>query len=82
MKKISRALGGKPAAQGLYELAKTNGAPVSLKELGMTSDDVDKAAQIASQNPYWNPRPISADSATALRNLLQNAWEGASPVAS
>jgi maleylacetate reductase len=53
-----------------------------LKELGMTSDDLDKAAQIASQNPYWNPRPISADSATALRNLLQNAWEGASPVAS
>jgi len=82
MKKISRALGGKPAAQGLYELAKTNGAPVSLKELGMTSDDLDKAAQIASQNPYWNPRPIGADSATALRNLLQNAWEGASPVAS
>jgi alcohol dehydrogenase class IV len=82
MKKISRALGGKPAAQGLYELAKTNGAPVSLKELGMTSDDLNKAAQIASQNPYWNPRPISADSATALRNLLQNAWEGASPVAS
>jgi maleylacetate reductase len=82
MKKISRALGGKPAAQGLYELAKTNGAPVSLKELGMTSDDLDKAAQIAVQNPYWNPRPIGTDSAAALRNLLQNAWEGASPVAS
>jgi maleylacetate reductase len=48
----------------------------------MTSDDLDKAAQIAVQNPYWNPRPIGTDSAAALRNLLQNAWEGASPVAS
>jgi alcohol dehydrogenase class IV len=82
MKKISRALDGKPAAQGLYELAKTHGAPVSLKELGMTLDDVDKAAQIAMQNPYWNPRPIGVDSASALKELLLRAWEGASPIAS
>ena len=82
MKKISRALDGKPAAQCLYELAKTHGAPVSLKELGMTLDDVDKAAQIAMQNPYWNPRPIGVDSASALKELLLRAWEGASPIAS
>lgn len=82
MKKISRALGGSPAAQGLYELAKNNGAPVSLKELGLAVGDLDKAAQIAMQNPYWNPRPIGMDSVTAIRNLLQNAWEGVSPVVS
>ena len=80
MKKISRALGGAPAAQGLYELAKKNGAPVSLKELGLAVSDLDKASHIAMQNPYWNPRPIGMDSVTAIRRLLQNAWEGVSPV--
>ena len=48
----------------------------------MTLDDVDKAAQIAMQNPYWNPRPIGVDSASALNELLLRAWEGASPIAS
>lgn len=80
MQKISRALGGMPAAQGLFELAKKNGAPVSLKELGLSVGDLDKAAQIAMQNPYWNPRPIGIDSVSAIRILLQNAWEGVSPV--
>jgi maleylacetate reductase len=27
-------------------------------------------------NPYWNPRPIER---VALRQLLQNAWEGQPP---
>ena len=80
MNKISRALGGAPAAQGLYDLAKNNGAPTSLKELGMTLQDVDKAAHIALQNPYWNPRPIAAESADAIKQLLQHAWEGNAPV--
>ena len=80
MQKISRALGGASAAQGLYDLAKNNGAPTSLKELGMSLQDVDKAAQIAMQNPYWNPRPIAAENAHAIKQLLQHAWEGSAPV--
>ncbi len=80
MQKISRALGGAPAVQGLYDLAKNNGAPTSLKELGMTLQDVDKAAEIAMQNPYWNPRPIAAENAPAIKQLLQHAWEGSAPV--
>jgi maleylacetate reductase len=42
--------------------------------------DVDKAAQIAMQNPYWNPRPIAAENAHAIKKLLQHAWEGSAPV--
>ena len=80
MEKISRALGGASAAQGLYDLAKNNGAPTSLKELGMSLQDVDKAAQIAMQNPYWNPRPIAAENTHAIKQLLQHAWEGSAPV--
>ncbi len=80
MQKISRALGGAPAAQGLYELARKNGAPVSLRELGMKAEDLDTVVRLAVQNPYWNPRAIGPDSSAALRDLLQQAWEGLSPV--
>ena len=52
------------------------------KYVNLTLDDVDKAAQIAVQNPYWNPRTIGVDSESALKNLLQRAWEGGSPIAS
>ncbi len=79
MKKISRALGGADAAQGLYRLAKDNGAPVALRDIGMQEADIDRVAQIAVQNPYWNPRPIAPEALPALRDLLQRAWEGAAP---
>jgi maleylacetate reductase len=46
----------------------------------MTLQDVDKAADIAMQNPYWNPRPIAAENAHAIKQLLQHAWEGCAPV--
>ena len=82
MQKISRALGGAPAAQGLYELARRNGAPVSLRELGMKAEDLDTVVRLALQNPYWNPRPIVPENAVALRSLLQQAWEGVAPVSS
>ena len=79
MKKIARALHRDDAALGLYSLAKENGAPVALRDLGMKEEDIARVAQIAVQNPYWNPRPVNADAEGALRALLQRAWEGASP---
>ncbi|MGB8292623.1 MAG: maleylacetate reductase, partial [Rhizobium ruizarguesonis] len=36
----------------------------------------DRAASIAVENPYWNPRPIDTQS---IRKLLQDAWEGRRP---
>ncbi len=80
MKKISRALQGQDAALGLYQLAKDNGAPTALRDLGMTNADIDRVARIAVQNPYWNPRPIVPEALPALRELLQRAWEGSPPV--
>jgi alcohol dehydrogenase class IV len=79
MKKIARALDADDAALGLYRLAKDNGAPVALRELGMKQEDIARVARIAVQNPYWNPRPVNAQSEDALRALLQRAWEGAEP---
>jgi len=76
MARIARAIGAQDAAGGLYDLARDNGAPVALRDLGMPEADLDRAADIAASNPYWNPRPIER---TAIRALLQNAWAGVRP---
>jgi len=61
---------------GLWDFAKSIGAPLALRDLGLTEADLDKAAGIATENPYWNPRPIDRPS---IRALLQQAWEGLRP---
>ncbi|MCU0942133.1 MAG: maleylacetate reductase [Hydrogenophaga sp.] len=76
MQRIARALGGQNAAQAVFDLAKANGAPVALRDIGMKADDLDKACTIALQNQYPNPRPLEAD---GIRSLLQAAWEGLRP---
>lgn len=76
MQRIARAIGTDDAARGLYALARDNGAPISLKAIGMREADLDRAADLAAANPYWNPRPIERD---GLRALLQDAFDGNLP---
>ena len=76
MGRIIRALGSKTAAAGLYELAQKLGAPLTLKELGMPEDGLDKAADIAVANPYPNPRVLER---AAIRQLLDDAYHGRRP---
>ncbi|WP_027802891.1 maleylacetate reductase [Paraburkholderia dilworthii] len=61
---------------GLYDFARSLGAPLALKDLGLKEAQLDAAADLAVKNPYWNPRPIERE---AVRSLLQRAWEGARP---
>lgn len=65
------ALGG-----GLWDFAQSLGAPVALRDLGLQEADLDRAADLAVQNPYWNPRPVER---TAIRALLGRAWAGERP---
>jgi maleylacetate reductase len=76
--RINRALGVEhtSASQALYNLSKSLGAPLTLRELGLAEADLDKAADIALANPYWNPQPIER---AGIRELLQNAYEGNAP---
>jgi maleylacetate reductase len=76
MHRIARALGARSAARGVYDLALKLGAQVALRDLGLAEADLDKTADIAAANPYWNPRRIDR---AGLRELLQAAWEGAPP---
>ena len=74
--RLSRALGSDRPAAALYDLARNNGAPYELRAIGMAESDLDRAADLAVANPYWNPRPIERN---AIRALLQDAWEGKRP---
>ena len=76
MARIAQALGGTSAARSVFDLARDNGAPVALKDIGMRAADLDRACDIAAQNQYPNPRPLER---TALRQLLQNAFDGVRP---
>ena len=79
MARVSRALGlgsAGDAACGLYDLARRSGAPVALRDIGMREEDLDKAAQIATTNPYYNPRPIGK---LPIRRLLEDAFYGRRP---
>lgn len=76
MARVARALASGSAAEGLYNLAASLGAPLSLAAIGMKADALDQAAEIAVENPYYNPRPVTKD---GIRALLQNAFEGRKP---
>lgn len=66
----------RPSGQALYAFAKSLNAPLALRDLGLQESDLDRAADLATQNPYWNPRPIERG---PLRALLQRAWSGDAP---
>jgi alcohol dehydrogenase class IV len=74
--RLRAVLGENPAAR-LQALAREIGAPTSLAELGMPESGLERAADLAMANPYWNPRPLDRD---AIRALLGRAWSG-EPVA-
>ena len=77
MAAISRALGtADPAPLAIQKLAASLGAPTALKAIGMPEDGLDRAAELAAATPYPNPRPLER---TALRQLLQRAYDGAAP---
>ena len=79
MERIAKALGAAAAPAGLQALARDNGAPIALKDIGMKAEDLDRAADIAVSNPYWNPRPFGAAQRDAIRALLQRAFDGDPP---
>ena len=76
MRHIANALGAADAAQGIYDLIRAIGAPTALKDLGMPEDGLDRAARLATENHYPNPRPVAYE---PIRQLLENAYFGRRP---
>ncbi|HTS53761.1 MAG TPA: maleylacetate reductase [Burkholderiales bacterium] len=78
MTRIARSLGSIDPAGALYDLARAIGAPVALKDLGMPRDGLERAARLATENPYYNPRPVTYE---AILALLTAAYHGERPLA-
>jgi maleylacetate reductase len=72
---VSEMLGGTPGV-ALFDFAASLDAPTKLRDFGLGESDLDRAAEIATKNPYWNPRAFDRSD---IRALLQNAWEGRRP---
>ena len=81
MQRIAAALGVESSTEGIapqaiQDLAKSLGAPTSLMELGFQEVDLDRAAELAVQNPYFNPVPVTRE---GVRELLGRAFLGSRP---
>ncbi len=75
-RRVADALGVDNAAEGIFALAKTLGAPTALSEIGITDADLDKAVEVTLEKAFNNPEPVDA---VRLRRVLANALQGNSP---
>jgi alcohol dehydrogenase class IV len=76
MAAICRAIGAVEAAGGMYDLVKRLGVPQALSAIGMPADGIERAADLALDKPYWNPRPIERE---PIRDLIAAAYAGDAP---
>ncbi len=74
--RLRAALETRDVAGALRDLSQAVGAPESLQALGLAESDLQRAAELATQSPYYNPRPVTTESIYAL---LQDAYAGATP---
>ena len=75
-RRLTAALGSSAVAGALRDLGQAVGAPESLRALGLAESDLQRAAELVTQAPYYNPRPVTTES---IRELLQDAYTGARP---
>jgi len=61
------------AIRGMNVLLTRLGVKRGLRELGMKEEDVDRAAEIAVGNPYWNPRAVEKEK---VREVIRRCWAG------
>jgi len=75
MKRLADALpeSNGDAIHGLNVLLTKLNVHRGLKDFGMKEEDIDKAAEVAVSNPYWNPRDIEK---TPIRELIRRVWAG------
>lgn len=73
---LASLLGKTSAAVGLYQFSKSINAPMALKEFGLKEKQLDRAAELAVKNSYWNPHPVDQ---REIRDMLQSIWSGDVP---
>ena len=63
-------------ASAKFDLLTEIGAPTTLKDIGMSESDLDKAATLITTDLYFSPRSIEYE---PVRELLDDAWNGRRP---
>jgi alcohol dehydrogenase class IV len=76
MQRIERALGGRDAPVLLFDLLRDLKLPTRLADIGMKAEDLERAARMAVEAPYPNPRKVEYAPVLAL---LTAAYEGRRP---
>ena len=76
MARVERALGSSPAPVALFDLESRLPIPRKLSEIGLKETDLERAARIATETPYPNPRKVEY---APVLELLRNAYHGARP---
>jgi maleylacetate reductase len=77
-RRLSRAFGDGDPSGALARLALDLGAPLALRDIGMPEAGLERAADVATQDAYANPRRVDRDE---LLLLLTRAWAGEPPPA-
>jgi len=73
---LANAFDVSDAAAGAYALAKRLDAPVSLRDLGVSHDELPALATESMRHIQHNPRPFTQGD---LLGLLERAWHGEPP---
>jgi alcohol dehydrogenase class IV len=76
MRSIARALQEKDAPGAVWDLEDRLGISMKLSDIGMKHADIERAARIASEAPYPNPRKVEYGPVLAL---LNDAYAGHRP---
>jgi alcohol dehydrogenase class IV len=74
--RVAQAMGVADAPAALFDLAVRLGAPTALRDIGMRSENLDHAADLALRSSYPNPAPLTRD---GIRQLLDDAYHGRRP---
>lgn len=73
MRLAAGILGVEDAPAELLSIARSIDAPLSLRDIGMREEDIDRAAALALERHYPNPAPLTLD---GIRVLLAAAFIG------
>jgi alcohol dehydrogenase class IV len=76
MRSIARAMGASDAPGAVWNMEAGLGIPMKLGEIGLKEADLERAARIATEAPYPNPRKVEYGPVLAL---LRDAYEGRRP---
>jgi len=76
MRRIEKSLEKKDAPGAVWDLEAGLGIPMRLSDIGMKEADIERAARIATEAPYPNPRKVEYAPVLAL---LRDAYAGRRP---